>query len=168
MVPCVDMSLLAVNCIPQLHWALEAGWEALPSPKWAAQWGALLACSPCLGRCSCSSATCVYECRSARAKPKPESFQWILKVQTTKCWHWCSSSCRMSLWELMKPRNSRGDKERKKWGKREARQKKEVWCNAPALVPGPGSQAWPVVWEGKEVTVTSPPAELLPGAWPGL
>lgn len=164
------MSLLAVNCVLLLHWALEAGWEALPSPKWAAQWEALLACSPCLGRCSAHQLHVFMDakCRSASAKPKPASFQWVLTVQTTKRWHWCSSACWMSLWELMKPRNSRGEKDRKKWGKREARQKEEGcdatlprWCWAvqPSLATRVAEE---------EVTVTSPAAELLPGAWPGL
>lgn len=43
-----------------------------------------------------------------------------------------------------------------------------MWCNAPTLVPGPWSWAWPPAWLGKEVTVTSPAAELLQVSWPEL
>lgn len=56
------------------------------------------------------------------------------------------SACWMSLWELMKPRNSGGKKERKKWRKREARQEKKghvmqrchsgAWAMQPSLATG--------------------------------
>lgn len=43
-----------------------------------------------------------------------------------------------------------------------------MWCNAPALVPGPWSPARPPAWPGKEEAMTSPAAELLQDARPEL
>lgn len=98
-----------------------------------------------LGGCPQPSAPCLYWCERQEhcAKPKPWAFQWAPKcrhkAQALRGTGWPSE---MGLWDLMKP--SRRGKERKKWRKREARQKTEhvmqtmFFCWYPGWSSGEG------------------------------
>lgn len=125
MLPCVHMSLLAVNCVPLLHsrGCREHGWLAgqfCHHPGGQLRKDLCLPCSPSLSRCSQPAAPRVHSCKmwEHQRQTKPSSFQQALTVQTTKRWRWCGTVHWTSLWDLMKPRNIRGEKDRKKWGKR--------------------------------------------------
>lgn len=175
MLPCADMSLLAVNCVPPLHsWGCrEHGWLAggfCHHPGGQLGEDLCLPCSPSLSRCSQPAAPRVHSCKmwEHQCQTKPSSFQRALTVQTTKRWRWCGAVRWTSLWDLMKPRNIRGEKDRKKWRKREARQKMGDVIQRSCVCAWAEEQSPSPACLGKEVAVTSPDAGLLQRAWAEL